>query len=92
MNHRLRNLAERRELLVTKASMQRLKLTQNIETWNTPLELIDRGISIVTYIKQHPAWVASSSLAALTFVRPNRVGKWFRRGWIVWQILRKFRN
>jgi hypothetical protein len=92
MNYKLLKLAERRKLLVSELAMQRLILSQNIDGLHAPLALADRGLSVIRYIKQHPAWVASSSLAALSIVRPNRIVKWFIRGRLAWQIIRKLRN
>lgn len=92
MNHKLRRLAERRKYLVAEAEAQRLLLIENVEPLRSTLLLADKGLAAIHYINTHRAWVASSSLALLTVVRPSRIGKWFRRGWLAWQMVRKLRS
>jgi len=91
MSNKLRNLAERREHLITEAAKQRLMLSQNIETLRAPLVLADRGLAAVCYIKSHPMWVAGvgAGVGLLTIVRPSRIGKWFQSGLLMWQVLRR---
>jgi hypothetical protein len=83
MNKKLRNLDKRRESLIVEAAAQRLLITQNIETWRTPLALADRGLAAMSYIKSHPIYAAGASLGFFTVIRSSRAGKWFQRGWIV---------
>jgi hypothetical protein len=92
MNKKLRNLAERRESLVAEAAAQRLLIAQNIETWRAPLTLADRGLAAVSYIKSHPICAAGASLGLLTVMRSSRASKWFQRGWLMWQVVRKLRG
>jgi hypothetical protein len=92
MNLKLRRLAEQRKNLVAEAEAQRLLLIDNVEPLRSTLLLADKGLSAIHYINSHRAWVASSSLALLTVVRPSRIGKWFRRGWLAWQMVRKLRS
>jgi len=91
MKDKLIRLAERRERLVAQAATQRMALAQNIEPWRTPLALADRGLSALRYIKHHPAWIVGGGVL-LAALRPGRVGKWLRRGWVTWQIMRKLRG
>ncbi len=91
MNGKLIRLAERRECLVTQAAIQRQVLAQNLEPWRMPLALADQGLTALHFIKNYPAaWVAGVVLLAA--LRPGRVGKWLRRGWIMWQIMHKLRG
>lgn len=91
MNDKLTQLAARRELLVSRAAAQRLVLAQNIEPWRRPLALVDQGLNVFRFIKRHPVWIAGGS-ALLAMLRPERTGKWLRRGWVAWQIIRKLRD
>jgi len=91
MNDKLMQLAERREDLVAQAAAQRMVLAQNIEPWRTPLALADQGLAVLRFIKSHPAWIAGGG-ALFAALRPGRVGKWLRRGWLTWQIMRKLRG
>jgi hypothetical protein len=92
MNEKLRNLVERRKSLIAEAAAQRLLMAQNIEAWRSPLDLADRGLAAVSYIKSHPVWTAAASLGLLSAMRSSRTGKWLQRGWIAWQVLRKLSN
>jgi YqjK-like protein len=92
MSEKLYTLFERRKHLVAEAAIQRLLLAQNIEIWRAPLAKVDRGLAAVRYIKNHPIWIASTGLGLLTVVGPNRTGKWFQRGFVMWQIVRKLRR
>lgn len=88
---KLANLAKRREHLIAEAAAQRLMLKQQIEPLRAPLILLDRGISAVRYVKNHPAWALSTSVALLTVARPSRLSKWLQRGWVTWQVLCRLR-
>jgi len=92
MSEELCTLTVRRQHLVAEATTQRLFLAQNIEIWRAPLAKVDRGLAAVRYIKNHPIWIASTGLGLLTVVGPNRAGKWFQRGFVMLQIVRKLRN
>ena len=91
MNDKLMQLAERREDLVAQAAAQRMVLAQNIEPWRTPLALADQGLAVLRFIKSHPAWITGGG-ALFAALRPGRVGKWLRRGWLTLQIMRKLRG
>lgn len=91
MNGKLIQLAERREYFVTQAAIQRKALAQNFESWRMPLALADQGLAALRFIKNYPAaWIVGVVLLAA--LRPGRVGKWLRRGWIMWQIMHKLRG
>ncbi|MSP86934.1 MAG: hypothetical protein EXR38_01350 [Methylotenera sp.] len=92
MNQNLLRLAKRREHLVEKAEAQRLALAQNVEVWSKPLTMADQGLNVLRYIRNHPIMIAGGGTAVLSMLRPSRFGKWFRRGWLAWQILQKLSN
>ena len=91
MNEKLIRLAERRERLVAKAAAQRMALAQYIEPWRIPLARADQGLAALRFIKSHPAWLVGGGVL-LAALRPGRVGKWLRRGWVTWQILHQLRG
>jgi hypothetical protein len=91
MNDKLTQLAERRERLVAQAAAQRMALAQNIEPWRIPLARIDQGLAAMRVIKRHPAWIVGS-VVLFAVLRPVRVVKWLRRGWVVWQMLPRLRG
>lgn len=91
MNKKLIRLAERRERLVAQAAAQRMALAQNIEPWRNPLARVDQGLAALRYIKSHPAWIVGG-VVLVAALRPGRVGKWLRRGWVTWAMMHKLRG
>jgi len=82
-------LKKRRERLVEKAQAQRLVIAQNLDVWHKPLTIVDQCLNVLQYIRNHPVMIAGSSTALFSILRPSKFGKWFKRGWLAWQILRK---
>ncbi len=91
MNDKLIQLAERRERLIAQAAAQRTALTQNIEPWRIPLARVDLGLTALRFIKRHPAFLVGGSIL-FAALRPGRVMKWLRRGWVVWQMIPRLRG
>jgi hypothetical protein len=92
MNHKLQKLAARRRHLITQASSQRQLLTHDFHSWHQPLATLDKVLATFRYIKHHPIYVAGGGAAILSMAKPSGIGKWYRRCWLAWQILNKFRN
>lgn len=90
MSDKLIRLAARREQFIAQAAAQRMALAHSIEPWRVPLALADQGLAAVRFIKSHPAWLVSGAVL-LAALRPGRVGKWLRRGWVTWQIVQNLR-
>jgi hypothetical protein len=84
-------LVERRENLIKLAAAQRAALAQNIEPWRIPLARVDQGLTALRAIKRNPVWIVGG-VAVLTVLRPYRVMKWLRGGWVAWQMLRGLRR
>lgn len=79
LNKKLVYLAERRQQLVVQAAAQRKALAQNMAPLRQPLATVDRGIRVVRYIKQHPAFaIGATTLFGL--LRRTRLAKWLRSG------------
>ncbi|MBW8370865.1 MAG: YqjK-like family protein [Thiobacillus sp.] len=91
MNRKLTRLAERRRVLIAQAAAQRTALAHNVAPWRARLALADRGIAAVRYVRSHPALMVGGALL-LAALRRQRVGKWLQRGWLAWQIGRRFRR
>jgi len=91
MNRKLTRLAERRSVLIAQAAAQRTALAHNVAPWRARLALADRGIAAVRYVRSHPALMVGGALL-LAALRRQRVGKWLQRGWLAWQIGRRFRR
>ena len=89
MNENLLRLAKRRERLVEKAQAQRLALSQSLDVWRKPLAIVDQSLNVLRYIRNHPVVITGGSTVLLSMLRLGKLEKWFRRGWLAWQILRK---
>jgi hypothetical protein len=92
MNRNLKKLAERRQLLIAQIASQRMSLTHNAHSWLKPLSIADKGLVVLRYIKNHPLLIAGDGVALLTMARPSGIGKWFRRGWLAWQVIKKLKS
>lgn len=96
MNKKLHRLAQRRERLIAEAAAQRVALAQIANTWRKPLDMADKGLNMVRYVKRHPLWLAGGGAALLTIFRSNYsglwLGKWLGRSLAAWQIARKIRS
>lgn len=84
-------LAERRERLIAQAAAQRTTLAQCFEPWRVPLARVDQGLNLLRAVKRHPAWIVGG-VALFALLRPARVGKWLRRGWVAWGMVRRLRG
>jgi hypothetical protein len=85
------SLAERREHLLAQSAAQRSALARDIEVWRKPLAMADQGLAALRSLKRHPAWIAAG-LGLLVSLRPGRVGKWLRYGWVSWQLVQQLRS
>jgi YqjK-like protein len=85
MNAKLIEMAERRTTLVTRVATQRAELSQALATWRGSLAVVDQGLVAVRYIRNHAALL----VGVVVFVaplRPLRLVRWLRRGWLVWRM------
>jgi hypothetical protein len=91
MSERLIKLAERRATLIARAENQRDALGQATVPLRVPLELADRGLAGIQYLRQHPEWLAGGAVLAL-LLRPRRIITWAQRGWLAWRFTRSLKN
>ena len=92
MNKKLKILAQRRERLVLKAALQRGQLAQAVDAWRAPLALADQGLAAISFIKQHPILLVGSTAVLVRLVRKSFIGRWFGRGMMAWQLVRKVQS
>lgn len=83
-------LEARRQLLIEQAAVQRRTLAAQLLPWQLPLAIADRGVAAVRSIRRNPQW-AIGALAIYVLLRPRGAGRWLRRGWSAWQLLRIWR-
>lgn len=88
MKKKLALLAERRKQLIAHAAEQRITLAQDIEPFRTSIALVDTGMAAVRYVKQHPVLMIGGAIL-FGLLRPTRLGKWMKSGWVALEIARK---
>ncbi|HUW29725.1 MAG TPA: YqjK-like family protein [Sulfuriferula sp.] len=91
MKHNLHQIAQRRSHLQALAALQRVQLGQSIESLRTPLLLLDRGVDAIRFVRRNPLLLAGAG-ALFVALRRYGAGKWMRRGWVVWQLVRRLRR
>jgi hypothetical protein len=87
MNAKLIELAERRTILVARATTQRAELWQALGPWRKALAVAHRGREAVRYVRSHAALLVGVAAFAAP-LRPWRAAKWLLRGWLVWNMAR----
>jgi hypothetical protein len=85
MNAKLIQLAEHRTTLVARVAIQRVELSQTLAPWRGSLAMVDEGLVAMRYIRNHAALLVGVA-AFVVPLRPLRVARWLRRGWVVWHM------
>lgn len=95
MNSRTNELLLQRGRLLERITTQRYVLRQELVPLCTALGGVDRGIarinSVGRYLKSHPS-LAILGVSALFFMKSNRLLRWAKRGFFVWQSWRALRE
>ena len=85
MNAELIRIEERKASLVSRIGRQRTELAQVLEPWHEPLAIVDKGLLAIRYLKCHPVLLVGLAIVSVV-LRPKFSGKWFQRGWMVWNM------
>ena len=86
-SRRLQELTVRRELLLARVALQRVRLSIELRNLDKPIRMVDGGIAAVRVLKSHPLLVAAG-VAAVTVAGRRRIAAWVGRGWVVWRSVR----
>ena len=81
---RLGQIHVRRERLLAKAAVQREEVALLLEPWHAPLAVVDRGVAVAAYVREHPS-IVIVAVAALVLLSPKRAFRWGRRAFAVWR-------
>ncbi len=81
-------LTRRREQLQQRCAVERGQLAHEVETIETDLGRIDRGLRMVRTVVTHPA-VISIGVAAISMWGPGRALKLVARGLMLWSSVRR---
>lgn len=90
MNRRLVELALKRQRLQLLAGAQRLELQQQVAVFAPAFSFVDQVRAGIEFIRQRPHWLVGVAVA-IVVARPRRAFRWLRRGFIVWQLYRRWR-
>jgi len=91
MKLNLNQIAQRRAHLQAQAASQRAELAQQMERFRAPLTLVDRGMEAIRFVRRNPLLLVGASTLFIA-LRQYGSGKWLRRGWLVWQLVRRLRS
>ncbi|EXI91620.1 MAG: hypothetical protein AW12_01192 [Candidatus Accumulibacter sp. BA-94] len=95
MNQEQIDLAVERGRLLERISSQRQLLAQQLQPLGGAMATADRVVvgarECGDYLARHPELVATS-VAVLVILRPSRVWRWTRRGFLAWRTWRMLRR
>jgi hypothetical protein len=77
----------KRERLLAQCADQRDDLEMLAQQLDGPLQVADRVIAGVHYLRRHPV-VAGAAVALLAVVQRRSLWKWVQRGLVVWRAYR----
>ena len=95
MNQELIDLAVERGRLLERISMQRQLLEQQLQPVGDTLHSVDRALASLRkgrdYLQQHPEVVAAA-VVVLVVLKPSRLWRWTKRGFLSWRTWRMLRR
>ena len=91
MNPRFVELALKKQRLQMQAAAQRVMIMQALQAASPALGAAEKVRSALRWARAHPEWLAGIG-AALLVVRPRAFFRWARRGFFLWQTLRRARG
>jgi len=85
----IESLRNRRTRLLIDAALQRERISQDLQTLQAPLSVVDHGLDALRWLNKH-RMAALTAGAALAVTRPRLLLRWARRVLIGWQTWRNF--
>ncbi|MCK7466902.1 MAG: hypothetical protein MZU91_01300 [Desulfosudis oleivorans] len=74
-------------MLLTRVTVQRLAAVQVVETWRTPLAVLEAALAARRKLRRHP-WVLAFAAALLLKAPHHRLALWATRALTVWRLYR----
>jgi hypothetical protein len=81
---RLSEIARRKERLIAASARQRAVLAAELGAWQKPIEVIDRSIAGMRFMKAHPALMLTGLMVVAVLGRRSLL-RWAGRGLLVWR-------
>ena len=91
MNPRVVELALKKQRLQLQASAQRVRILYAIESASPAFGLADKTRDAVRWAKAHPEVLVGVGVTLLV-VRPRALFRWAKRGFFLWEGLRRLRG
>jgi hypothetical protein len=91
MNPEILELALKKQRIQLRIAGQRVLILHALESAAPAFGLADKAGRAWRWAKTHPEWLAGAGVALLV-VRPRAFFRWARRGFFVWQSLRRLRK
>ena len=88
MNRKAVELALKKQRLQLQAAAQRVMILQVLESTSPAFGAAEKIRSGLRWAKAHPEWLVGIGVALLV-ARPRGFFRWARRGFFVWQSLRR---
>lgn len=90
MSQKLVELALKKQRLQLKAAAQRVMILHALESASPAFGVAEKLRSAARWAKSHPEWLVGAGVVLLV-ARPRAFFRWARRGFFVWQTLRRLR-
>lgn len=81
MKKRLAEITSNRQRLLEKIESQRMEVATIARRWENPLALVDVGVGVLRFLRNHPILASGGAAALLTWRRKGIFGlarKWWR--------------
>ncbi len=85
--NRLTQIRANRAQLLARAAVERERLSVQLQAWEAPLALVDKGFAALRTLRRHPQWIVAA-VVLLAVLRPRRALSWARNGLIAWRAWR----
>lgn len=91
MNPRIVELALKKQRLQLQAAAQRVRILHAIESASPAFGAAEKVRMAMRWAKTHPEWLAGIAVVLLV-ARPRAFFRWAKRGFYLWQGLRRLRG
>ena len=88
---RKQEISRRREDLVARNDSYRYQIADAFQQLQPRIDYVEAVVRFVNSVRANVA-ILSGIVALLTLHSPNMAFSWVRRGWVLWQLVRRIRR
>ena len=88
---RKQEISRRREDLVARNDSYRYQIADAFQQLQPRIDYVEAVVRFVNSVRANVA-ILSGIVALLTLRSPNMAFSWVRRGWVLWQLVRRIRR